>query len=152
MVDIKLLEPFEIFADLDRKELEYVSAYARTQEIGAGTTVFEENAVASHLYLVVDGNVEIGIGGDDDNRIVIDTVDAGEVFGWSAVAEPPRFTAGAWATRDTTLIVFDGANLVHLFEINNRIGYRILKRISVVISRRLKARESQLIKALGRPR
>jgi CRP-like cAMP-binding protein len=151
MVDIEALRNFEIFEDLDRRELEHVATYGRAQEVKAGTTVFEENALASHLYMVLDGTVEIGIGGGSDHKIVIDTVNAGEVFGWSAVAEPPRFTAGAWATGDTRLVVFDGANLVQLFEINNRIGYRILKRISVVISRRLKARESELIKALERP-
>ncbi len=150
MVDIEALKDFEIFKDLDRRELEHVATYGRAQVVEAGTTVFEENALASHLYMVLDGTVEIGIGGGSDSKIVIDTVENGEVFGWSAVAEPPLFTAGAWATRETSLIVFDGANLVHLFEINNRIGYRILKRISVVISRRLKARESELIKALDR--
>ncbi len=137
MVDIEALKNFEIFKDLDRRELEQVATYGRAQVVEAGTTVFEENALASHLYLVVDGTVEIGIGGGSDSKIVIDTVENGEVFGWSAVAEPPRFTAGAWATRETSLIVFDGANLVHLFEINNRIGYQILKRISAGTSSNL---------------
>jgi CRP/FNR family transcriptional regulator len=96
------------------------------------------------LYLVLEGKVEIKIRCAGDERVVvIDQIEPGDIFGWSAVTEPYTFTAAAWTLEKTKLIVFKGERLKELFEKNNHLGYRVIKEIASVISRRLKAMSSK---------
>ncbi|TET62565.1 MAG: cyclic nucleotide-binding domain-containing protein [Candidatus Stahlbacteria bacterium] len=148
MVDIEKLKKFKIFKDLNQRELELIANIAEYEAYEAGKRIFEEKALATTLYLTLEGKIEIKIRGDGTEQIVIDQVEPGEIFGWSAVTEPYTFTAAAWTLEKTKFITFSGERLKDLFDKNNHIGYRVVKEIAVVISRRLKAMESKFVVTL----
>ncbi len=148
MVDIEKLKKFKIFKNLNERELELIANIAKEEMYEAGARIFAEKALATELYLTLEGKVEIKILGDSDEQVVIDKVGPGEIFGWSAVTEPYTFTAAAWTSEKTKLVVFKGERLRELFEKNNHIGYRVVKEIATVISRRLKAMESKFVETL----
>ncbi|MBA7710592.1 hypothetical protein ES703_119537 [subsurface metagenome] len=133
MVDIEKLKKFKIFKDLNQRELELIANIAEYEAYEAGKRIFEEKALATTLYLTLEGKIEIKLG---------------EIFGWSAVTEPYTFTAAAWTLEKTKFITFSGERLKDLFDKNNHIGYRVVKEIAVVISRRLKAMESKFVVTL----
>ena len=143
MVDITLLKNFKIFKGLNEREIEIIAAAAREETYEAGKRIFEEKALANNLYLALDGQIEIKIRGDGDTYVIIDRVEAGDIFGWSALVEPRTFTAAAWVTKKANIIVLSGDKLKDIFETNNHIGYRVIKEIAAVISRRLKAMEKK---------
>ncbi|MGB3340870.1 MAG: cyclic nucleotide-binding domain-containing protein [bacterium] len=145
MIDIKELSQFRIFKGLNERELELIAKIATKKVHEPGARLFEEKALATDLYLVLDGKVEIKIRGNEETQVVIDQIEAGEIFGWSVVAEPYTFTAAAWTLEKTKLIVLNGERLRDLFEKNNHIGYRIVKEITAVVSRRLKAMETKFV-------
>lgn len=148
MIIIKQLKNFRIFNDLNDRELEAIVNFAREEEYDAGVRIFEEKALASSLYLVLDGKIEVRLRGKNDRMITIDEVGPGEIFGWSAVAAPYSFTAATWAVEKSRVIILDARNLRDLFEKNNHIGYRVIKEVAAVITRRLKAMEAKFLGVL----
>ncbi len=49
------------------------------------------------------------------------------MLGWSALVGPYIYTASGVTVEKSKLIVFSGSKLREIFEINNHIGYRVLK-------------------------
>jgi len=141
------LSGFAMFKGLNPREVEPILRIAKEQNREAGEQIFEEKALATHMYLVAEGGVEIAVQRGDGTPVVVDRAGPGDVFGWSAITEPHTFTAGARAAQPTRLIVFEGEKLRRLFEANNHIGYRILKEVAAIVTRRLKARDSEFAKA-----
>lgn len=148
MVDSRRLKQFKIFKGLNERELELIASIAREETYAADKRIIEEKALANDLYLALDGRVEIRFQGDGPRHVVIDHIKAGDIFGWSAVVEPRTFTAAAWTKERTNLIVLSGEKLGDIFDKNNHIGYRVVKEIAAVISRRLKAMEKKFVETI----
>ena len=144
MVDIDKLKGFSIFKHLNERELEQIAQIAEEGSSKKDMRIFEEKALAVNLYLVIEGKVELKVSGNGKEKIVIDTAGPGDIFGWSAVTEPHTFTAAAWTAEDSKFIVLSSEYLISLFDKNNHIGYRIIKEIATVASRRVKALEQKL--------
>lgn len=148
MVKVNQLKQFKIFKELNEREIELIAGIAQEETYQAGARIFEEKALANNLYLALDGQVEIKIRGEGENYVVIDRIGSGDIFGWSAVVEPRTFTAAAWTTEKANLIVLGGEKIGDIFEKNNYIGYRVVKEIAAVISRRLKAMEKKFVETI----
>ncbi len=148
MVNIGEFKKFKIFKELNERELELIANIAKEETYESDSRIFEEKALARNLYLTLEGKIEIKMRGNGIDQIVIDQVESGEIFGWSAVTQPYTFTAAAWTLEKTKLIVLKSERLIDLFEKNNHLGYRVVKEIAAVISRRLKATESKFVEIL----
>jgi CRP-like cAMP-binding protein len=148
MVNVDQLKHFKIFKGLNEREVEIIAGIAREETYEARKRIFEEKALANDLYLALDGQVEIKIRGDGDKYVIIDRIEGGDIFGWSAVVEPRTFTAAAWTTKKTNIIILGGEELGDIFEKNTHIGYRVVREIAAVISRRLKAMEKKFVETM----
>ena len=145
MVEIDRLKKFKIFKGLNERELEAIAKLAKERTYEAGSRIFEEKALATGLYLVLEGKVEVKTRGKGSEQIVIDEVGPGRIFGWSAVTEPYTFTAATWTVEQSKVIILDGRKLRDLFANNNHIGFRVVKEVAAVISGRLKRMEAKFI-------
>ncbi len=146
MITNEELKKFEIFDGLNECELDVIREIAKKEVYEAEKRIFEENSLAANLYLVLKGEVVIQMrGGKNRERIPIDTIAPGEIFGWSAVTEPYTFTAAAYTLRPTELIVIKGDVLRDLFRKNNHIGYLVMTKIAAVISSRLRRLNEKLV-------
>jgi CRP/FNR family cyclic AMP-dependent transcriptional regulator len=145
MIDIDTLKKFKILKGLNERELETVAKLAKKRIYEAGARIFEEKALATHLYLVLEGKIEVKVRCIGSEQIKIDEIGPGRIFGWSAVTEPYTFTAATWAVEQSEVIVFEGRKLRDLFANNNHIGYRVVKEVAAVISGRLKRMEAKFI-------
>lgn len=128
------LKKFSIFDGLDDRDLQLIAEHAKEETYRKGSRIFEEKALATDLYMVIEGRIAIKMG----NREV-DYVEPGGIFGWSTVTEPYTFTAAAWVAEETRALVIRGEVLRDIFEKNSHIGYLVMREIASVISRRLKA-------------
>jgi len=150
-VDLATLRQFEIFRELNDRELENFLEIAQESVYEEGQRIFEEKSIALNLYLVLEGEVAIKMKGDSlKDPMTLDRVGPGETFGWSSLAEPHTFTASACALHKTKLIVFRGDWLRDLFKKNNHIGYRVMSEIASLISRRLRHCQSSFLKLYQR--
>jgi len=145
MVDVEQLRRFELFANLDDKELAELAQIGSPKTLGAGSEVIAEDESASTVYLVADGKVSVTMRSRKGQEAAIDEVGPGGMFGWSAVLDDQTFTAAVKTIEESTLLAFDGDRLRQLFAKDCRIGYRIVSNIALVISARLTNLRSRLV-------
>jgi CRP-like cAMP-binding protein len=67
--------------------------------VGAGTVIFEEGAAADSFYVLLEGEVDIGV----RNR-VLRTLKAGEIFGEMALIDARPRSASATARTDSVAL------------------------------------------------
>jgi CRP-like cAMP-binding protein len=77
--------------------------------VGAGTVIFEEGAAADSFYVLLEGEVDIGV----RNR-VLRTLKAGEIFGEMALIDARPRRASATARTDCKLIEVDEKRFLFL--------------------------------------
>jgi CRP-like cAMP-binding protein len=87
--------------------------------------------------------VEATIPGRD--QVIVQTLSAGEVLGWSWLTPPYRWQFGARAIEPTTAIVLDTGQLRTLAEQDPPFGYALAIRLLVVVLDRLQATRARLL-------
>jgi CRP/FNR family transcriptional regulator, cyclic AMP receptor protein len=126
-------------------QLELLALCAMPTEFDAGQIIFLEGDPANGFYLIETGNVvlegETGAG----ERVVIDTVSAGEPLGWSWLFPPYLWHFDARATEACTAICLSGIMLRQHRDEDLTLGHELLRRISEVVVRRLQAARGKLI-------
>lgn len=137
LTDVRDLREFKIFEELNERELESIAKIARTEELGKGAHLTQTGAPATNLYLVKTGLVTVLAPGLGGKEVSVDEVGPGQVVGWSALTGPYIYTASTVTAEKSSLIVINGSKLREVFEVNNHIGYRVLKGIGYVVNRRM---------------
>jgi len=139
MVSVDELRKFHIFNRLTDDELEYIRTIIKKEMYETGERVIEEKSEATKLFLVLEGRASIKKKGSFGKReMVIDDAIPGEIFGWSAIAEPHSFTAAVITTERSVFLTIDSKALLDLFEKNKDIGYKVMTEIASVISVRFR--------------
>ena len=80
---------------LSRAHLKFLAGCARNVRFEEGSFLLREGQGADHFYLIRRGRVSIEIYAPGRGAIPVQTVEAGEVLGWSWIVPPtaPRFDA-----------------------------------------------------------
>lgn len=144
LVDAEVLRKFKIFEELNDRELEQIAHAAKTEELGEGAHLTEAGFAATTLYLIIDGRVTLHVRGPKGESLPVDELGPGQILGWSTLVGPYIYTATGITAEKTNLIAFNGSKLRQIFEINNHIGYRVLKGMGNVISKRIAAIENKI--------
>jgi CRP/FNR family transcriptional regulator, cyclic AMP receptor protein len=137
--DIDELRQFRIFEDLNERELEQVAKISKSEVLGPGARLTATGAAADRLYLLKNGKIEIRIPGQGPKEVPVDEIGPGDMIGWSTLTGPFVYTASCWTCEKSQVIEVNGARLRQLLEANNHIGYRVLKGVGYVISKRVAA-------------
>ncbi len=111
----------------------------------AGAYLFREGEDANHFYLVRRGRVALEVSAPQRKPIVVDTVEEGDILGWSWLVPPYRWRFSARAVDTTIAIALDGTCLRAKCEENHDLGYELLKRFALVMVRRLEHTRLQLL-------
>jgi len=137
-----------LFKNLGPEQLSLIKPLFKLQNEHAGTVLFEQDDVASLLYIVIDGEVEINYKPDDGPALVVTRVHPENVVGWSAVTGNPVYTSSAICSTDCTLLYINGDDLRELCEIHPDICPIILDRLATMIAKRLQNTHNQVIELL----
>jgi len=109
-------------------------------EFKADELIFKEGAVANRLYLILSGKIVLESQTDpEDEPVTIDTIDSGDLLGWSWLFPPYYWLFDARAAAPVKAIFFYGTRLREQCEINHELGYELMKRVSLVVIDRLQA-------------
>lgn len=139
MISPETLHRYALFAGLEPEVFNDLAMIGDEETLAAGSWVFHEGDTAEALYLVDRGSVELKLNLDDEgaHQIVLATLVAGEVLGWSALVEPYIYTLGAVAATDARLIRLDGPGL-RTFMIDDCIsGTLLMQRLAQALGKRL---------------
>jgi CRP/FNR family cyclic AMP-dependent transcriptional regulator len=149
LTQVQDLREFKIFEELNDRELETIAKIAKTEELGKGAQLTQVGHSAANLYLIKKGLVTVMTPGPEGRDLPVDEVGPGQIVGWSTLTGPYLYTATTVTAEKATLIVVNGNKLRQVFEINNHIGYRVLKGIGYVVARRMAAIEAKCATSCG---
>jgi CRP-like cAMP-binding protein len=167
MIDKDLLEKFPLFSDTPQENLSEITQLGKIVEFDLNQTIFQEGSKAFDLYGVVDGEVELSITVRDkiirsdiqyeesiqtsivtiENDIIVESIEANEIFGWSAFVSPRLYTTTAKCSKPARIISLPADELKSIFVKNPQLGYVFMERMAQIISQRLRNRTDKLIES-----
>lgn len=165
MTEKNPLARFKFFNEVKPATLESIARKGEIMEYKADDVIFRFDEPAIHLYGVLEGEVNLSVVFKDkvlkteieyeeaiqasmveeEKSIIVDTVLPGQIFGWASLVGPGRRTVTAHCTEVSRVIALPAAELRMMFEADNALGYVIMKKMSDIISKRLKKRTEKLI-------
>ena len=110
--------------------------------------LFREGDSADHFYVLRRGRVAVEAH-TPACGVVLDTVDEGEVVGWSWMVPPYRWAFDARATLDSSAVAFDAACLRAKCDADPVVGYELMKRFVMVMDHRLQSARVRLLDLYG---
>lgn len=134
-----------LFKGLEDRYLDLLVGCASNVRFEEGEFIFRQGEDASHFYLIRRGRVSVEMFATGRGPITVQTLEEGEVLGWSWLIPPYRWMFDARATNLTSAIALDGKCLRTKSEEDHDLGYELLKRFSQVIEGRLNATRLQLL-------
>ena len=165
MLDKNLIAELNIFSDITQEKLEALIQGWDLLEFQTNDIIFHQDDTAKNLYGMLVGEVELSIVIKDkvskadveyeeaihtrieiiEKPIVVDTVGRGEVFGWSSLVSPGRWTATARCSMTSKILSISAADLKDMFDKDPELGYVMMTRLNEIISSRLQKRTDKLV-------
>ncbi len=135
------LRESELFEGLTSEQAARLEDLADVVRAQAGTELFRSGDPASHLYVVLDGAVELHMTvpewwGIDTDRRKVSTAGAGHVVGWSAMAPPAAYSLSAVCREKTMLARFNAEDIAEATANDPHMGQTLLSRILRIVSGR----------------
>lgn len=143
-VSTELLRRYPLFADLTEESLVRLAMLSERRSFGEGSLLFREGDPAEHLMVVLEGSVDVFTQLPDGERRIVGVLVEGDLTAWSALLEPHRMRFGAVAREPTTVLTLAAPGLRDLVADDHEMGYRIMRRIAVVLSQHLEGTRVQL--------
>lgn len=123
------LKSAPIFAALEGEELAALADIALETAFAPGELIFEENQVAHHLYIVVQGKVEVFIHVQDHTRPLAHLGEK-ECFGEMAILDNQTRSASVRAEDATTVLKIDRDSFHELIMERPQIAFAIFRILS----------------------
>ncbi|MGE3539845.1 MAG: cyclic nucleotide-binding domain-containing protein [Candidatus Tectimicrobiota bacterium] len=144
-----LIAAHPFFRDLEPHLLEIIVGCATNGRFAAGTFLCREGEPANQFYLIRHGKAALQIHLPERGSLTIETIEPGEVLGWSWLFPPYRWHFDVQALELTRALVFDGQCLRTKCEADHDLGYALMQRFAQVMAQRLQATRLQLLDLYG---
>ena len=144
-----LLGEVPLFRGLQPEELALLAGCASNVQFDVGTVLFREGDPADVFYAVRHGAVALELFVPARGTVTIETLDAGEVLGWSWLFPPYRWHFDARALTAMRATAFDAACLRGKCEQDPKLGYDLMSRFAQVLIERLQWTRLRLLDIYG---
>jgi CRP/FNR family cyclic AMP-dependent transcriptional regulator len=145
----ELITDSPTFGGLEPAQLEFIAGCARNEHVEAGTMLMREGEPAERFWLIRRGVVALELYAPGREPLVIETLEPGDVVGWSWLFAPYRWALDGRTQGDCHLITFDGVCLRGKCESDHDLGYALMSRFAADIVGRLQATRLQLADVHG---
>lgn len=146
---IHTLEPIirtlPIFQGLSEPHMEIITGCASNVRFETGQIVFREGDEADRFYIVRSGRIALDILVPGHGPVTVETVEQGEIFGWSWMFDPYIRRFNARAVELTRVIAMDGKCLRGKCDRDPVLGYELMKRFARIMQERLRTMLLQLV-------
>ena len=143
------LRSHPFLSDLEPAYLTLLAGCAADVDFRAGAFLFHEGAPAKRCYLLREGKVALEIGALGRGPIIIQTVGAGEVTGFSWLLEPHLWQFDGRALEPVRAIALDGRCLRAKCEDDPRLGFELMRRFANLAASRLQSARLRLLNIYG---
>lgn len=126
----------DLFKGVSQRFITKIATNSDEEGFTRNAVVFRAGDKASHFYVLVEGAVDISLGKRGASHMSVSK--PGEVFGWSALVEPYRYTATAKCTEDTKVIKIARDLVENAINEHPAEGLAVLKNLTEIIAQRLR--------------
>jgi CRP-like cAMP-binding protein len=126
-----------------------LSQGAREKSYERDDMLFLAGEPADKFFLVIYGSVSLEFDIPEDRHSSVQTVEAGEVVGWSWMTPPYRWTSDARALRPTRVVMLQASVIRQVCNARPMDGYRFMLRLIPIVGNRLENARSQLLEKRG---
>jgi CRP/FNR family transcriptional regulator, cyclic AMP receptor protein len=144
-----VLRDVPVFHGLPAEELKLLAGCARNVHFETGAVLFREGDPADTFYVLRHGSVALEMYVPARGPAIIETLEAGEVLGWSWLFPPYRWHFDARALTGVRGTAFDGACLRGKCEDDPKLGYQLMSRFAQVLIERLQWTRLRLLDLYG---
>ena len=114
--DVEMLAGIEFFEMLDEDDRTALAGVIDYEKLEVGQVLFQTGEPGDSLYIVRSGEIELHIKDTAGQKIVLNVVRSGEMFGELSLLDSGPRSATAIALMETELLVLDRDDLLLLFQ------------------------------------
>ena len=144
-----VLHDVPLFRGLTAAEFELIAGCGSNVRFREGELLFRDGDPADRFYVVRHGSVALETFVPTRGPVTIETLEAGEVVGWSWLFPPHRWHFDARALSLVRATGFDGACLRGKCEADPRLGYDLMSRFAQIVIERLQQTRLRLLDVYG---
>lgn len=137
-----------VLRDLEPEDIDLMAGCGHNQVFQAGTYLAREGETADRFFVVRHGKVALELHAPA-GPLLIETIGAGDLVGWSWLFPPYRWTYDVEAIDQTRVVVIESACLRAKCDADPEFGYRLMKRFAQVVVDRLQATHYRLLDLYG---
>ena len=137
------------FVGLDQQRIDALAAFTFVREVPAGMWIAHTGGQADVFHAIVHGRAGIEIHAADREPLVVATVHAGEVIGWSWFVQPHRWHFDVIALDTMRLLDIDAVRLRAACAADHELGFHVAGQLTQVLASRLEATRHQLVDIYG---
>jgi CRP/FNR family transcriptional regulator, cyclic AMP receptor protein len=141
----RLLKEHPFLGGISDHHLEFLTGCASNVRYAADEFLFREGHEAGASYLVRSGRVALEIGIPGRGPVQVQTVEPGDVLGWSWLFPPYRWQFDGRAVEPVRALALDGNCLRDKCEGDHDLGYELVKRFLYQVHLRLERTRLQLL-------
>jgi CRP-like cAMP-binding protein len=145
----EILAQVPFFEGMPEGEVALIAGCGRNVHFDAGETIFRQGDAADTFFVVRHGSVAVGNFVPPRGELVIETLEAGELLGWSWLFPPYRAHFDAHALTAVRATQFDGACLRDKCAADPALGYDLMSRFAQVLIERLQWTRLRLLDIYG---
>ncbi|HQO33541.1 MAG TPA: cyclic nucleotide-binding domain-containing protein [bacterium] len=149
MVSPELLQGLACLRSYNAEQVRKLAEISELKDCPAETYVYQANDAADALYLVLSGRVAVEMDLPRHRKIVVDFVEGGDFFGWSALVPPHVLTASCLCMEQSRLLRIPREPLLKLLKEDVSLKASIMEMISRLVAVRLKDTRLQMSYLLG---
>ncbi|MFC4053146.1 Crp/Fnr family transcriptional regulator [Actinomadura syzygii] len=139
------------FVGMPDASLAALATTAEDVDVPAGHRFFDEGGSAQRFWLLRSGRVALDLQVPGRGAVVVETLPASAVLGWSWLFSPHRWRFGAVALEPVKAVQFDGPGVRELCAADPRLGHDLTLRFAAVMLDRLEATRVRMLDLYAHP-
>ena len=144
-----LLRDHPFLKGLEPEYLALLAGCATNVRFGEGSFLFREGGPADRCFLIREGKVALEIAASGRGSIIVQTLAAGDVAGFSWLLEPHRWQFDARAIEPVRAVALDGVCLRGKCADDPRLGFELMRLFARLAVQRLQATRLRLLDVYG---
>jgi CRP-like cAMP-binding protein len=109
------------------------------------TRIFEEESPADKFWIIHTGTVALDLHVPQRGRVMVDTLEVGDLLGWSWLFPPHRWHYGAEAFSPVRAHEFDAVTARKVCESDHELGLALANAVAEVLATRLEVARTKLL-------
>lgn len=144
------LQHLAILKGLDQRSVNLILPLLDPCAYPVNYKVFQQDTVASHFFLLLEGEVEVKYKPYDGDELVIAKICPQDVFGWSAALGRPKYTSSAYTLSPCSAVRIQVQQLQEFCVSHPQLGMILLERLASGIANRLRSTYDEVLALLTR--